>query len=91
MSRDVTEDLSEFYVPVHKSLIRREDALGGIPMSAWLLIGGTFLFFVLMLEMWYMTPLSMLLHFVAKRMSKADPFLWDIVLTSISVPDVLEG
>jgi len=81
-------DMSQFRLPVHRSLLQRE-LIGGVPQAGLFILFMLGLVFIYGLRMYFMIILIVLLYFIMRRLTKQDPWFIDIVLDNVMQKDKL--
>lgn len=80
--------VTDFSVPVHRSLHQR-DLLAGVPHIALLVLLMFGIVTVYMAQLYWFTPVVIVLYIVMRLLTKRDPFLLDIIFISIVQDDYL--
>ena len=78
--------LHEFTLPVRRSIIRR-DLWVGIPMVPLMVIVFLTILFVLTFEKWAFLLVTVVLIILARKITKQDEWLLDIIIFSMFQPD----
>jgi len=82
------QELIEYSIPVRRSIIKR-DLYAGLPLVPLVLILFVTMFFVFGLEQPAFLLATVALFFFARKITKEDEWLLDIVIFSILQPDDL--
>jgi len=79
-------DMSQFKLPIHRSLLQRE-LVAGVPQAGIFILFLLGLIFVYGLRMYFVIVPIVLIYFIMRHLTKQDPWLIDIVLDNIMQKD----
>jgi len=82
------KELSEYAIPVHRSIIRRDLWLG-IPFVPLILLFLLTAITVFVFYQWYFIIFSVISWFIMNKLTKNDEWLLDIFISSLLQPDDL--
>ena len=79
-------DMRPYSIKVRRSLLQR-DLMAGIPASGLLMLATAGIFFLYVLRMFFMIPVLIVAYFIMRYLTSRDPWMIDIMLTTIKEKD----
>jgi len=81
-------DMSEYKIPVHRSLLQRE-MIGGIPQAGLFVVFMLGIIFVYGFKLYFFSVPIAILYFVMRHLTKEDQWFIDMILENVMQKDKL--